>query len=167
MRGSEARNRPSVAWRHRSAYMCVHAAMLVACCGGVAAQTQALQPYQVDADEIRNPLADTEAGDAARGRAVALSRESGNCYLCHAVPNAGDSPVGNLGPSVSGVGARATAGQLRLRIVDSGRINLQSVMPAYYKIDGLQQVAAAYRDKPILTPQQVEDVVAYLLQLRD
>ena len=67
---------------------------------------------------------------------------------------------------MAGVGARLGQGQLRLRVVDSARINPQSIMPAYYRIEGLNQVAPAYRGKPILSPQQVEDVVAYLVQLK-
>ena len=135
------------------------------CIAAASAQTPALLPYQIEGGEIRAPLA--AAGDAARGRAIVLSRESGNCYLCHTVPDAGTVPVGNIGPSLAGVGARASIAQLRLRIVDSARINARSVMPAYYRIEGLQQVAAAYRDKPLLTAQQVEDVVAYLAQLQN
>jgi sulfur-oxidizing protein SoxX len=87
--------------------------------------------------------------------------------LCHTFPDAGDTPLGNIGVALSGVGARLTSGQLRLRVVDSARLNPQSVMPAYYRIDGLTQVAPAYRGKPLLTAQQVEDVVAYLTQLRN
>lgn len=130
---------------------------------GATAQTPAA--YHVEQGEIRNPLA--AIGDPARGRVIVLSRESGNCFLCHAFPDAGDTSLGNISVPLSGVGARMTAGQLRLRVVDSARINAQSVMPAYYRVEGLTQVAAAYRGKPILTSQQVEDVVAYLAQLRD
>lgn len=128
---------------------------------------QAIEPlvaYRVEQGEIRAALA--AAGDAVRGRDIALSRESGNCFLCHAFPDAGTAPLGNLGPGLAGVGARLTPAQLRLRVVDSARLNPQSVMPAYYRLDGLQQVAAAWRGKPILTAQQVEDVVAYLATLR-
>ena len=132
---------------------------------GMDAAAQALVPYQVEAGEIRSPLAGS--GDAARGRAVALSRESGNCFLCHAFPAAGETPLGNIGPPLAGVGARLSAGQLRLRVVDSARVSPRSVMPAYYRVEGLNQVAAAYRGKPLLSAQQVEDVVAYLAQLRD
>lgn len=127
-------------------------------------RAQAPLPYQVEQGEIRAPLA--ADGDPVRGRAVVLSRESGNCFLCHAFPDAGGSPAGNLGPAMSGVGARLNAGQLRLRVVDSSRVNAQTIMPAYYRIEGLMQVAAAYRGKALLSAQQVEDVVAYLAQLK-
>ena len=74
--------------------------------------------------------------------------------------------MGNLAPPLGGAGARLSEGQLRLRIVDSMRLNPQTIMPSYYRVDGLNQVAAALRGKPVLTAQQVEDVVAYLLTLR-
>jgi sulfur-oxidizing protein SoxX len=125
---------------------------------------QGVQTYTIDNGGIQAPLA--PAGDAARGRAAALSRESGNCFLCHAFPAADGVPAGNLGPPLAGVGARLNAAQLRLRVVDSSRVNANSIMPAYYRLEGLTQVAAAWRGKTLLTAQQVEDVVAYLMELK-
>ena len=90
----------------------------------------------------------------------------GNCLLCHAVPETGARFMGNLAPPLSGVGTRLDAGQLRLRIVDSMRINPQTIMPSYYRTEGLVQVAEPWSGKPILSAQQVEDVIAYLLTLR-
>ena len=137
------------------------AAGLAIAAGAVA---QALAPYRVDGDAIEAPLAGAR-GDAARGREVVLGRES-NCLLCHAVPDAGGQPAGNIAPPLAGTGARLSAGQLRLRIVDSTRVNPQTPMPAYYRVAGLTGVAAAYRGKPILSAQEVEDVVAYLVTLK-
>jgi sulfur-oxidizing protein SoxX len=74
---------------------------------------------------------------------------------------------GNLAPDLRGAGARWTAAQLRLRIVDSSRINPATIMPSYHRTEGLTRVAPAYRDKPILSAQQIEDVVAFLTTLRD
>jgi len=125
-----------------------------------------LVAFRVDNGEIRAPLT-REPGEAARGREAVLSRDAGNCFLCHTVPAAGATPLGNIGPPLAGVGKRLNASQLRLRLVDSTRINPQSVMPAYYRTEGLNQVASAYRGKPLLTVQQIEDVIVYLQTLRD
>jgi sulfur-oxidizing protein SoxX len=118
----------------------------------------------VEGDAIRERFAPAP-GDAARGREVVISRDS-NCILCHAVPGSGVRAMGNLGPPLAGVGARFTEGQLRLRIVDSLRLNPDSIMPAYYRVEGLNRVARELRGKPVLTAQQVEDTVAYLKTLR-
>lgn len=74
--------------------------------------------------------------------------------------------MGDLAPDLSGVGARLSAAQIRLRIVDPGRVNPATIMPAYFKTDGLQRVAPAFRGKTILTAQQIEDVVAFLATLK-
>src|SRR5204863_46669 len=74
---------------------------------------------------------------------------------------------GNLGPDLRGAGARWSEGQLRLRIVDSSRINPATIMPAYHRSEGLVRVAPAWRGKPVLSAEQIEDVVAFLMTLRD
>ncbi len=126
---------------------------------------QALVPYEVDGDRIRAPLA-REPGDAARGRKIVLDRSVGGCVLCHAFPEPELRFMGDIGPPLAGVGDRLSAAQLRLRVVDQSRIDPDTPMPAYYRTEGLRDVAAPYRGKPILDAQQVEDVVAYLLTLR-
>jgi L-cysteine S-thiosulfotransferase len=126
--------------------------------------TGPLAPYTVTGDAIPVPLT-TVGGDPARGRDLLVGRD-GNCLLCHAVPETGARFMGNLALPLSGVGGRYGAGQLRLRIVDSSLVNRTTIMPAYYRVSGLTQVAEVYRGKPILSAQQVEDVVAYLLTLR-
>ena len=140
--------------------------VLAAGCSSAVLAQGALVAYRIEGGEIRAPLT-REPGDAARGREAVLSRDAGNCLLCHAVPDAGEVASGNIGPPLAGVGQRLSAAQLRLRLVDSTRINPNSVMPAYYRTKGLNQVAAAYRGKPLLTAQQIEDVIVYLLTLRD
>lgn len=110
------------------------------------------------------PLA--PAGDAGRGRALILARDAANCILCHAVTDPGVKFSGNLGPSLDGAGARLTATQLRARIVDSSRINPQTIMPPYFRTEGLTEVAAQHRGKTVLAAQEVEDLVAYLSSLK-
>jgi L-cysteine S-thiosulfotransferase len=133
--------------------------MLCAC-----TSTGLVSSYRVSADEIRAPLT-VAIPDPERGRAILIGRES-NCILCHAVPETGERFFGNLGPPLSGVGARLSAAQLRMRIVDSGRLNRESIMPAYYKVDGLERVPDTLRGKPVLTATQIEDVIAYLQTLK-
>lgn len=130
----------------------------------VAAPGAGLLPYQVAGDAIAEPLGGL-AGDAARGREV-MSGRSANCLLCHAVPETGVRFMGNLGPPLSDVGGRLSAGQLRLRVVDQSRLNPETIMPPYYRVDGLTRVAAEFRGKPVLEAQQIEDVVTYLLTLK-
>jgi sulfur-oxidizing protein SoxX len=105
------------------------------------------------------------APDPGRGRVLLVSRDS-NCTLCHAAPETGERFFGNVGPSLSGAGARLTAAQMRLRIVDPLFFNKESIMPAYYRVSGLNRVAETYRGKPVLNAEQIEDVIAYLLTLK-
>jgi sulfur-oxidizing protein SoxX len=74
--------------------------------------------------------------------------------------------MGNVAPSLAGIARRLSAGQLRLRIVDGTRVHPDMAMPAYYRVDGLNEVAVSYRGRPLLTAQQVEDVIAYLETLK-
>jgi len=106
-------------------------------------------------------------GDPARGRAIVANRQVGLCLLCHSGPFPEERFQGELAPDLKGAGARWSEGQLRLRIVDSSRINPASIMPAYHRTDGLTRVGPAFRGKPILTAEQIEDVVAYLTTLKD
>ena len=106
-------------------------------------------------------------GDPARGRAIVINRQVGLCLLCHSGPFPEERFQGNLAPDLAGAGKRSTEGQLRLRIADSSRINPATIMPAYHRSDGLTRVAPAWRDKPILTAEQIEDVVAFLTTLKD
>ena len=115
-------------------------------------------------DSIDKPLA--TKGDAARGRAIVANRQVGLCLLCHSGPFPEERMMGNLAPSLQGVGARLTEGQLRLRIVDSSKVSPQTIMPPYYRTAGLTHVAPAFKDKPIRDAQQVEDVVAFLATLK-
>lgn len=130
------------------------------------APAQGLAPYAVVGDAITAPL-DGKQGDAARGRAIVANRQLGLCLLCHSAPMAEERFQGDLAPNLAGAGARWNAGQLRLRLVDPQRLVPGSLMPAYHRVDGLQQVGAAWRGKPLLDAQQIEDVVAYLATLKD
>jgi len=105
-------------------------------------------------------------GDAARGREMAFARDRGNCIVCHAMPASDEKLHGDVGPSLKGVAGRLTEGQMRLRLVDERRLNPSSLMPSYYRTDDLKRVAAAYAGKTVLTAEEIEDVLAYLMTLR-
>jgi sulfur-oxidizing protein SoxX len=106
-------------------------------------------------------------GDPARGRAIVANRQVGLCLLCHSGPFPEERFQGNLAPDLRGAGARWSEGELRQRIVDSARINPATIMPAYHRTEGLVRVAPAWRGKPVLSAEQIEDVVAFLMTLRD
>jgi L-cysteine S-thiosulfotransferase len=106
-------------------------------------------------------------GDPARGRAIVVNRQVGLCLLCHSGPFSEERFQGNLAPDLSGAGKRSSEAQLRLRIVDSSRINPATIMPAYHRTEGLVRVAPTWRGKPVLSAEQIEDVVAFLTTLKD
>jgi sulfur-oxidizing protein SoxX len=125
----------------------------------------AQQSFQVVGDGIAQPLT-SEPGDAVRGRAIVANRQVGLCLLCHTAPIAEERFQGTLAPDLAGAGARSTVAQLRLRLVDSRRVNPQSIMPAYFRSDGLARVGKNWQGRTVLGAQQVEDVIAYLVTLR-
>ena len=116
-------------------------------------------------DAIPRPLTDTP-GDVQRGRSLVVDRRVGLCLLCHTGPFPEERFQGSLAPDLAGTGARWTAGELRLRMVDARRLNPQTIMPSYYRVDGLTRVGSAWSGKTILDAQQIEDVVAFLVTLR-
>lgn len=128
--------------------------------------TSSVQAFEVAGDAIPQPL-DGLVGDAVRGRAIVANRQQGLCLLCHSGPIPEERFQGNLAPSLAGAGSRWSAGQLRLRLVDGQRLQPDSIMPAYYRSAGLSQVGRDWQGRTIFSAQQVEDVLAYLLTLRD
>jgi sulfur-oxidizing protein SoxX len=130
-----------------------------------AASAQALRPTIVAGDAIAQSLTGMP-GDAARGRALVLERSS-TCILCHSGPFPEAKFQGDLAPSLAGAGGRWSEGQLRLRLVDASSLNPATIMPSYYRVEGLQRVGPAWRGKPILSAEQIEDMVAYLAGLRE
>jgi L-cysteine S-thiosulfotransferase len=130
-----------------------------------AAQAQ-LRPFAIVDDAIPQSLTGAP-GDPARGRAIVASRQVGLCLLCHSGPFPEERFQGDLAPSLAGIGSRLSEGQIRLRLVDSRKLDPDTIMPSYYRTDGLNRVGAAWRDKPVLTAEEIEDVVAFLATLRD
>ena len=116
-------------------------------------------------DAIDQPLT-AEPGDAARGRAIVANRQVGLCLLCHTGPFPEERFQGNLAPDLGGAGARWSEGQLRLRLVDGKRLDPRTLMPSYHRTHGLERVGVAWRGKPVLSAQQIEDVIAFLSTLK-
>jgi L-cysteine S-thiosulfotransferase len=121
--------------------------------------------YSVEGDAIPAPLAD-RPGDAERGRRIVTDRQVGLCMLCHSGPFTDVRFQGDIATDLGGAGLRWSAGQLRLRLVDPQRLDPQSIMPGYYRNHDLQSVGWQWRGQPVLSAQQIEDVVAFLATLR-
>jgi len=149
-RSSGGRVRTTLAW-------------MLACSGLVLGPARADPSFVGDA--IPQPLT-TTPGDPARGKEVLVQREKGHCILCHALPEGDVRFAGNVGPPLAGVGSRLTPAQIRGRIVDPTHHDSASVMPAYFRTEGLRRVAPPYRGRTVLSAQDVEDAVAYLATLR-
>jgi L-cysteine S-thiosulfotransferase len=130
-----------------------------------AARGQSLQGVEVVGDAMPASLTGAP-GDATRGRAVVVDRGS-TCILCHSGPFPEQKFQGDLAPSLAGVGSRWSEGQLRLRLVDASRFNPATMMPSFYRVEGLDRVGANWRGRPILSAEQIEDIVAYLVTLRE
>jgi sulfur-oxidizing protein SoxX len=143
----------------------VIAATLSAAASSASAE-EGLRPFTVMGDAIPASLTGAP-GNATEGEKIVTNRQVGLCLLCHSGPYPQERFQGTLAPDLKGAGARSTQGQLRLRIVDASRINPQTIMPPYYRVEGLNRVSPGFRGKPILTAEQIEDVVAYLMTLKE
>lgn len=116
-------------------------------------------------DAIVNPLT-VSPGDAARGRTIVANRQTGLCLLCHNGPFPEERFQGNLAPEMGASVGRLSAAQLRARIVDPSRFNPDTIMPSYYRAEGLNRVAPKFEGQTILSAQEIEDVVAFLVSLK-
>ena len=145
----------------------VHIAALIAasCAFACHVGAEELLPYNIAGDGIAESLTGAQ-GDAARGRALVLARTT-TCILCHSGPFPETRFQGDLAPDLTGAGNRWTVSQLRLRMVDASRFNPDTIMPSYYRNEGLVRVGRNFADKPILSAAEIEDIVAFLATLRD
>ncbi|MGF1562402.1 MAG: sulfur oxidation c-type cytochrome SoxX [Geminicoccaceae bacterium] len=135
--------------------------------GHAAAEVGPTEVTIVDETSIPEPLTDTP-GNPEAGRDWVIDRRLGNCLSCHAITALADEPYhGETGPTLDGVADRYNEAELRLQVVNSKVLNPNSLMPGFYRVEGLNQVKEEFEGKPILTAQQVEDVVAYLLTLKE
>ncbi len=153
--------RPVFVWKNLLAGTATALALPFATLGaGSAAADGGLPSYRIVGDAIPAPLT-AKPGDPVAGRAVIEDRKLGNCLGCHAFPLAAEDQ-GTIGPDLHGVGARLSPAELRLRIVNMKVLDPATIMPAYYRVAGLRDVGKAFAGKPILSAQQIEDVVAFL-----
>ena len=118
-----------------------------------------------DGDAIPNSLSG-QPGDPTRGKSIVVSRQTGLCILCHSVPSTEERFQGNLAPDLRISVGNLNAAQLRARLVDASRSQPNTIMPSYYRIDHLHRVAPSFAGKTILSGQDIEDVVAYLLIIK-
>ena len=161
--GFRPSRRKSLARRTQRMSGLVLAGALSALPGFAAAED--LRSYAVVGDAIPQSLTGS-AGDVTRGRALVVERSS-TCILCHSGPFPEQKFQGDLAPDLAGTGRRWSEGQLRLRLVDAPHLNAATIMPSYYRVEGLQRVGTPWRGKPILSAEQIEDIVAYLVTLRE
>jgi L-cysteine S-thiosulfotransferase len=107
-------------------------------------------------------------GDPKEGEKVVVERRLGNCLSCHEISALSREPFhGDVGPSLDGVGGRWDTGTLRMIVVNAKKVfGEETVMPAFYRVDRLNRVRPDFVGKPILSAQQVEDVVAFLATLK-
>lgn len=115
-------------------------------------------------------------GNPDEGMVIMTTNALGNCVACHAIAAMPDVPFqGNIGPQLDGAADRWTEAQLRGIVVDAKHTFPDSFMPGMYKVGPFIRPGIAYTAKPpekpediqpILSAQQVEDVVAYLMTLK-
>jgi L-cysteine S-thiosulfotransferase len=155
----------------------VTGAWVVALAAGAAAQgspptAQATSPaaglvkFEIRDNAIPTSLTG-QPGDAQKGRQVIVNRQLGNCLACHEITALKNEPFhGNTGPGLDGVAERLTEGEIRLRLVDGTKVNPDTMMPSFYRVDGLNRVLPRFQGKTVLTAEQIEDVVAFLKTLK-
>lgn len=144
--------------------LAVAAGLAVAAVSGVSAQAEGVVEYMIDGTSINASLTG-KTGDAAAGRKVVINRKKGNCLACHQMPIPEEQFHGLVGPTLEGVGDRYSEGELRMRIVDPKVYNDDTIMPSFYQIK-THNVLADFEGKTILSAEEVEDVVAYLMTLK-
>jgi len=129
------------------------------------ASAAGLVEYQINNDAIATSLTG-KVGDPVNGKKLAINRKKGNCLACHSMPIPKQAFHGNIGPSLKGISNRYSEGELRLRIVNPKVLNSETIMPAFYKADGFNRVMKKFAGKTIISAQEVEDIVAYLMMLK-
>ncbi|MDW4498753.1 sulfur oxidation c-type cytochrome SoxX [Sulfitobacter sp. D35] len=152
------------------------ATALFAALASTAAFAAEIAPTEVSYEDgaVSAPLS-AQPGDAANGRVIVGDKSQGNCVACHAVSDLSDVPFhGEIGPPLDGAGDRWSEAELRGIVSNAKMMFPESMMPSFYKTEGFVRPGNAYTGDaaddtfgPILTAQQIEDVVAYLATLKE
>ena len=148
-----------------SRFFGVAAAAALCAVAGFSAQAETFIRYEVVGGAIARSLTG-KAGDPVKGRKTAINRKKGNCLACHVMPVPEQADHGAVGPPLNDVGSRLGAGEIRLRIVNPKIVNPDTIMPAFYRIHGLHRVQKKWQGKTIISAQDVEDLVAYMMTLK-
>lgn len=127
---------------------------------------QNFYPFKIDNYAIKNSLGGF-TGNAQRGRKIVINKDKGNCLACHGLPIPEEFFHGTVGPPLHGIASRLNKGQIRLRVADEQKINPTTIMPGFYKNPKENnRVDDSFWGKPILTAQEAEDVITYLMTLK-
>lgn len=137
----------------------------ISCSFADGSSADTLVEYQIESFMIVESLT-RRSGDPANGKKVVMDLKRGNCLACHVMPIPEQPFHGDVGPPLIGIANKYNEGQLRLRVVNAKVFNSLSVMPPFYKAEGFNRVLKEFQGKTILTAQEVEDVVAYLMTLQ-
>ncbi len=129
------------------------------------AEAADLVRYSIIGDGIPKSLTG-KPGDAAKGRKIAYNRKQGNCLACHKMPIPEQQFHGEIAPDLQGVAGRVSEAEMRLRIVNPKVINPATFMPAFYRNAGFTRVLKKFKGKSILSAEQVEDLIAYMMTLK-
>lgn len=151
-------------------------AILALAASSFAATAEEISPTMVAFDDGSVAASLTGVpGDAANGRKIVGSKKLGNCVACHEVTDLAEVPFqGLIGPMLDGAGDRWSEAELRGIVANAKMMFEDSLMPSFYKTEGFIRPGKAYTGKaaddtfgPLLSAQQIEDVVAYLTTLKD
>ena len=127
---------------------------------------QNFYPWTIENYAIKKPLGGFN-GNAQRGRKIVINQDKGNCLACHKLPIPEESFHGTVGPPLQGIASRYTKEQIRLRVADEQKVIPTTIMPGFYKNPKENnRVDDSFWGKPVLTAQETEDVIAYLMTLK-
>ena len=141
-------------------------ALSISFAGAALADTGQLVKYTITDDTSVESSLTGKPGDPVNGRKVAIHRKKGNCLTCHVMPVPEKDFYGNIGPELTNVGSNLTEGELRLRLINSKIANEDTIMPSFYRNENFNRVLKKFKGKTILSAQEIEDVVAYLMTLK-